>query len=165
MATHIHLPRPHISRKSYTPLTVLQIFAGALVFTVCILTVCMFLLRTVYDWEPTTASAIAYSPIYAIAAAGACLILSFLIPEYLLDSARRELRKHTSNEQTEDIPFVLVPCVFIRFALLGCVSMLGFVLAMHGAGSPVFLPFAIVSLALMSVYFPTEPRMKAWLGT
>ena len=151
------------SRRHFTPLVALQIFASGLIFMVCILSLLILFLKSAYDWDPGTYNAYAYSPVYAVAAAGACLLLSFLIPEYLLDSARRDLKKESSDDQTEDLPFILVPSTFIRYSLLAVVTIIGFVMAFAGRGVSVFLPFAVISLILMVTYFPTETRMKHWL--
>lgn len=151
------------SQKHFTPLVALQIFAAGLIFTVCILSLLVVYLRSAYDWVPTNVDAMGYSPVYAVAGAGACLLLSFLIPEFLLDSARRDLKQESSDDQTEDLPFILVPSTFIRFSLLAVVTIIGFVMAFAGRGVSVFLPFAFTSLILMVAYFPTESRMKTWL--
>lgn len=151
------------SQKHFTPLVALQIFAAGLIFAVCLLSLLVLYLRSTHEWIVTNADVIGYSPVYAVAGAGACLLLSFLIPEFLLDSARRELKKETLDDQTEDIPFILVPSTFIRFSLLSVVTIIGFVMAFSGRGVSVFLPFAFISLILMVTYFPTESRMKTWL--
>jgi hypothetical protein len=150
------------SQKSFTPLVALQIFSAGLIFTVAILSLFILFLKAFYDFEPS-AGAIYFSPVYAVAAAGACLALSFLIPEFLMDSARKDLKQEGSREQTEDLPFILVPTIFIRFSLLAIVTIIGFIMAFAGQGISVFLPFAFVSVALMVAYFPTEHRMKTWL--
>lgn len=160
MATHAH---PSQTQRTFTPLIALQIFSAGLIAAVCILSVLVFILKGDYQWEPETFSGLGYSPVYAVAAAGACLVLSFLIPEFLLDSARRELQRERSWEQIEDLPFVFVPSVFIRYSLLAVVTIIGFFMALAGRGISVFLPFAIISLLLMVAYFPTEARLKTWL--
>ena len=149
-------------RKEFTPLHALQIFAGALIFTVCILSLFIIFLKTVYAFEPAPQT-IYFSPVYAVAGASICLALSFLIPEFLMDSARRDLKQEDDKSQTEDLPFILVPSTFIRFSLLAVVTIIGFIMAFSGRGISVFLPFALVSLVLMVTYFPTESRMKTWL--
>jgi amino acid transporter len=151
------------AKKHFTPLVALQIFAAGLIFTVCILSLLVMFLKSFYEWEPSNIGGLSYSPVYAVAAAGACLALSFLIPEFLLDSARRELKRETSDDQTEDLPFILVPSTFIRFSLLAVVTIIGFIMVFAGRGVSVFLPFALISLVLMVTYFPTEARMKSWL--
>ena len=151
------------SKKHFTPLIALQIFAAGLIFTVCILSMLVLFLKSVYEWEPSSLPGFSYSPVYAVAAAGSCLILSFLLPEFLLDSARRELKRESKDDQTEDLPFILVPSTFIRYSLLSVVTIIGFIMAFAGRGVSVFLPFALISLVLMVTYFPTEARMKSWL--
>lgn len=166
MATQAQKERKLVhARKEFTPLVALQIFAGGLIFSVCILSLVLLYLKTAYDFEPEMGmgNAYSYSPVYAVVAAGACLFLSFLIPEYLMESARRDLKQESSDAQTEDLPFILVPSIFIRFSLLAVVTIIGFIMAFAGHGISVFLPFAFISLILMVTYFPTEYRMKTWL--
>ena len=150
------------SKKHFTPLVALQIFSSALIFIVCIFSLFILFLKTVYEFEPSP-FAIYFSPVYAVSAAAVCLVLSFLIPEFLLDSARRDLKQESQDDQTEDLPFILVPSTFIRFSLLAVVTIIGFIMSFSGRGVSVFLPFALVSLVLMVTYFPTEARMKTWL--
>lgn len=149
------------SRKQFTPLVAIQIFAAGFIFTVAIIGLLVLFLKTTYDFQPPFSPY--FSPVYAVAAAGGCLILSFLIPEFLMDSARNELKRENSDDQTEDLPFLLVPTVFIRFSLLAVVTIIGLIMAFSGLGVSVFLPFALISLVLMIAYFPTEHRMKTWL--
>jgi hypothetical protein len=151
------------SQKTFTPLFALQIFAVVIIGAVVVLTIYMVALKSYYQWEAFTLGSATYSPVYAIAAASACLVLSFFIPEYLLDSARRELKREDPNSQTEDLPFIFVPSIFIRYALLAIVTMIGFIMSYSGQGLSLYLPFALISLVLMVAYFPTESRMKAWL--
>jgi hypothetical protein len=150
------------SQKQLTPLVALQIFSAGLIFTVAILSLFMLFMKGFYGFEPSPLASY-FSPVHAIAAAGACLALSFLIPEFLMDSARRDLKQESSRDQTEDLPFILVPSIFIRFSLLAVVTIIGFIMAFAGQGISVFLPFALISMALMIAYFPTEHRMKTWL--
>lgn len=159
---HNHSNIPGTVGKDFTPLHALQIFSAALIFAVCILTVAIVVLKSFYEWAPYP-NYLSFSPVHAIATAGACLVLSFLIPEFIIDSARQEMQKETRKDKTEDLPTLFIPAVFIRFALLSIVTIIGFVMAFAGRGLSVFLPFALVSLVLMAAYFPTEQRMRGWL--
>jgi archaellum biogenesis protein FlaJ (TadC family) len=152
------------SPTEFTPLHVLQIFATALIAAVTLLSSTIVVMKTFYDWNPYP-SYLSYSPVHAVATAGACLVLSFLIPEFLLDSARREMNKETPQEQDEDLPTIFIPSIFIRFALLSVITIIGFIMAFSGRSLSVFLPFAVISLVLMIAYFPTEARMHRWLQT
>ena len=84
-------------------------------------------------------------------AAGRCLprCSPFLIPEFLLDSARREpARKSRRANKRKNLPFIFVPSIFIRYSLLAFVTIIGFVMAFEaGRGISVFLPFALISLS------------------
>lgn len=158
--THTDGHRP----RSFTPLVALQIFSIALILTVFILTLFLIVARAIYDWQPFEVSLVSYSPTYAVATAGACLVLSFLIPELLVETVRKDLKKETHDDLDEDLPFIFVPSTFIRYGLLSVVTIIGLIMAFSGHGFLVYLPFVAVSLGVMVAYFPTESRMHRWLN-
>jgi hypothetical protein len=145
-------------RTDYTPHRILQMFAGAFIFAIFILVSSIYILRSYYGEAPNTAY-LSFSPTYAFATASVSLVLSFLIPYYMMSTAKAEMAGLSKKERNEDLPTIFIPGMFIRYTLLSVVTIIGLIVEVSGQGFMLSFPFAAVSIGLMIAYFPTEARM------
>ncbi len=150
-----------MKNRDETPLFALQVLSFALIVSVGILTILLFSAKRMFVAE--SGGILSYSPMTAIILAGICLALSFAIPHYLLNSARSEMKSESGNQQTEDLPMLFVPSIFVRYGLLAFVAIVGLILPYSTTGMVIFTGLMVVSATLMILNFPTERRLKTWL--
>ena len=162
-------------------LTTMRIMWASLMFSVCIMLVVVFIV----PHEPVSAPAF-YVPLFAAVALW-CALLSFVLPKrmYVQGAKNQEIPLSPSQsfggmpggmfqdagparklpahpDEARRHATVLFQTQFIlSLALSEAVALFGFMLGHLGFSPVQFVPFFVVSLALMALRFPTEERIVA----